>query len=77
MRIRNKELKRRWRRKEDKIKELRLEAIAGAKSGGKAKVAKAEKPAKPAAKPAAKAPKAAATDAAAKPKKAPAKKKAE
>lgn len=67
MRIRNKELRNRWRRKEDRIKDLRKEAMAAGKSGKKVakpaaapKVVKAEKPAgEP------------------KPKKAPAKKKAE
>lgn len=50
MRIRNKELRQRWHRKEQKIKELKREAIAG---GPKPKAAKADKPAAPAKKAAA------------------------
>ncbi|MBX3112835.1 MAG: hypothetical protein KF857_12620 [Fimbriimonadaceae bacterium] len=58
MRVRNKELRNRRRRKEKRVKDLIKEAIAETKSGGKAKVAKpaakkaeaAEKP-KRAAKP--------------------------
>jgi len=71
MRIRNKELRNKWRRKEKRVKTLIQEAIAASKGGKKAEPAK-PKPAapvakeKPAAKPA---------TAAAKPKKAPAKKK--
>ena len=70
MRIRNKELRNKWRRKEKRVKTLIQEAIAASKGGKKAEPAK-PKPApvakeNPAAKPA---------TAAAKPKKAPAKKK--
>lgn len=73
MRIKNKELRRRWHRKEQRIKEMRHAAMAAAKEGGKApkKVeVVAEKPKKAPVK------KAETTSGADKPKKAPAKKKA-
>lgn len=41
MRVRNKELRNRRRRKEKRVKELIKEAIAETKSGGKAKATKA------------------------------------
>jgi len=61
MRIRNKELRKKWHRKAQRVLELRKEAIAAAKKGGKAPAVKKE----------------AAAPVAEKPKKAPAKKKAE
>ena len=62
MRIRNKELRQRWHRKAQRVLQLRAEAIAAAKKGGKPVAEKPKKEAAPAAE---------------KPKKAPAKKKAE
>lgn len=77
MRIRNKELNQRWHRKEQRIKELKREAIAGA--ADKPKSAPKPKPAAKKVEAEAKPKKAAApkAEAEAKPKKAPAKKKVE
>lgn len=76
MRVRNKELRNRWRRKAKRIKELIIEAKAGK---GTPKVKEAKKVAAAEAKPKKAPAKAAAPKAAAeaKPKKAPAKKKEE
>lgn len=73
MRIRNKELKKRWNRKKQHVKALVKEAIADAKAGNKK--APAEKKAPVAKKAVAEKPKKPVAAAADKPKKAPAKKK--
>ena len=65
MRIRNKELRQRWHRKENRVKELIKQAIAEAKTGGKKEKAPKAEP---------KPKKAVAPKAEAKPKKAAAKK---
>lgn len=74
MRVRNKELRNKWKRKEEKIKQLKREAIAAGKKPAAPKAAPAPKAE---AAPKAAAPKKAAAATADKPKKAPAKKKAE
>lgn len=76
MRIRNKELRQRWHRKEQRVKELIAEAKKSKSDAPKAKAA--PKPVAEKKAPAAKKPKAEPVEGAAeKPKKAPAKKKAE
>lgn len=73
MRVRNKELRQRWHRKDQRIKELIAEAKSAKGGSPKPKAEKVEKKAA-APKKAAAAPKAAKADAADKPKRAPKKK---